>query len=151
MFEFLDLVSVFDRTQHVSGPTLRHGLTLDQVVIYGFNPTNLHAINRYISDHSAVLFNVLLLPAVCTQRPLTNFCNVYQASQQLDPLDSTCSVEERTSQFMHRCLVTLGCVAPFKTSKNCSALTRPPSWVKEGHLDVLGGKKLQNYMMILMT
>lgn len=90
----------------------------------------------HISDHAVILFSVPSVHKAPNQkgpqlfRPLTsqtveNFCLTYQASQQLDSIDLSCSAEEPAVQFLRRCATTLDTVAPFKLSEACPTSAKP--------------------------
>lgn len=71
----------------------------------------------HVSDQVAVLFNVPLVPAISNLRGPQHFQPIpCKASQQLDPLDFSCSVEELATKFVH-CAV-----APFEMSKPCPTM-----------------------------
>ena len=58
--QFLDLLSLFNLTQHVSGPTHNLGRTLDLVITRSTEDilSNITIRNSFISDHYAVMFNL---------------------------------------------------------------------------------------------
>ena len=58
--QFLDMLSLFNLTQHVSGPTHNLGSTLDLVITRSNEDllSNINVCNPFISDHYAVVFNL---------------------------------------------------------------------------------------------
>ncbi len=61
-----------------------------------------------------------------------HFCDTYHyISQQLEPIDCSCSAEELATRFLKHCEVTLNIVAPFKLSKACPISTKQPPWIND--------------------
>lgn len=58
--ELLTLTETFNFEQHVSGPTHQKGHTLDLVFSLGLNVANLCVEDVHLSDHSCVLFDLIL-------------------------------------------------------------------------------------------
>lgn len=123
LFEFLDLVSMFlARLVHM----VRLWIRLEFMALIQW------VFTLWIYIFLSIPWS--LVPAVWTPRSARHFRLI--STDKFLPLPWTC-----LTQFMHRCSVTLSCVAPLKMSKNCSALTRPPPWVKEWAFRRAGGEK----------
>ena len=55
--DFLNLLDCLPLTQHVQGPTHKHGHTLDLAITADGSVTNTHVLELGISDHSVVLLD----------------------------------------------------------------------------------------------
>ncbi len=59
--QFTDMLSAFDFTQHVVGPTHSHGHTLDLVISKGLDVTLKPILDVGISDHFCIFFDMSLI------------------------------------------------------------------------------------------
>uniref|UniRef100_A0A8C5I3C7 Reverse transcriptase domain-containing protein n=1 Tax=Gouania willdenowi TaxID=441366 RepID=A0A8C5I3C7_GOUWI len=123
--EFLDLVEAFNLTQHVTGPTQVHGHTLDIVLSCGFPVNNVVVGDAVFSDHSPVMFDLILdleVKLSCVRhgrviKPDTAaaFSPLFTASF-LDHLNSAASMdtEQLMNSFTSTCSEVLDSVAPLR-------------------------------------
>lgn len=59
--QFTDMLSTFQLTQHITGPTHSQGHTLDLVISKGLGVTTGFTRDVGISDHVCIFFNVALM------------------------------------------------------------------------------------------
>ena len=134
---FLELLHSFEFTQHVVGPTHKHGHTLDLVISRGVNITMNRAIERpELSDHHLLCFNMTVPDLEKNNSEFTlkkRFFSTSAANEfslHLGPhLSDNLSVNDMVQHFNLKLESALDIVAPMKTKKKQN--TRVTPWVNE--------------------
>merc|ERR1712208_279291 len=134
---FLELLHSFEFTQHVVGPTHKHGHTLDLVISRGVNITMDSAIERpELSDHHLLCFNMTVPDLEKNNSEFTlkkRFFSTSAANEfslHLGPhLSDNLSVNDMVQHFNLKLESALNIVAPMKTKKKQN--TRVTPWVNE--------------------
>ena len=135
---FLQLLHSFDFTQHVTGPTHKHGHTLDLVISRGLNVSvEKTIVFPELSDHYLLCFHMTVsdLEKNTTEYTIKKrfFCS--SAAEDFPqylacapPLPDTSSVNDMLLHFNFKLESVLDIMAPMKTKKRSSRTT---PWINE--------------------
>ncbi|XP_051939816.1 uncharacterized protein LOC127612987 [Hippocampus zosterae] len=132
--EFLRLIDYFNFVQYVTSLTHEQGHILDLVLAHGLPVSNLEVLENGISDHMAVLFDVVLSHAAVKSgapRCKRRIFNPRTASR-FSAFNNLCvpssNTEELTSWFDSSCRAILDLVAP---SKIVLPKPKPEPWFND--------------------
>jgi len=122
--DFMDTLEFFNLIQE---PTHSKGHTLDLVIHLGLSPDNLKLKDICVSDHKAILFNLVLYqPPFNRNLPVRHRTFNSMSASQFSELFNTAFLtalnpnfytEELVSLFNHTCQTVLDTVAPYKVKK----------------------------------
>ena len=137
---FLQLLHSLDFTQHIEGPTHKHGHTLDLVISKGLNITFDRAIVKpELSDHYLLCFNMAVSDPGKNNREYTILKRRFFSSSAADefprhltcapPLPNTPSVNDMVQHYNLKLESALNIVAPMKTKKKYNSRATP--WIDE--------------------
>ena len=141
---FLQLLHSFDFTQHVTGPTHKHGHTLDLVISRGLNVTvEKTIVMPDLSDHYLLCFHMAVsdLGKTTTEHTIKKRFFSSSAAEEFSgyltcapPLSDMSSVNDMLKDFNFKLESALDIVAPMKTKKKHNSRLTP--WINE-HLHSL--------------
>uniref|UniRef100_A0AAR2KBY1 Reverse transcriptase domain-containing protein n=1 Tax=Pygocentrus nattereri TaxID=42514 RepID=A0AAR2KBY1_PYGNA len=129
--EFMRMLNSFGLTQHVSGPTHRHGHTLDLIISKRIDVNNTEITDVAISDHFGVFFNMSLsIRTLCEKRTITKrYLSAGSAVAFTDMIQSLPPLSENANElvetFIHRVRSCIDVVAP-KVTKTISGRIKMP-------------------------
>ncbi|RVE60245.1 hypothetical protein OJAV_G00179030 [Oryzias javanicus] len=137
--DFFNVLDSFNLVQWVSDPTHSHGHVLDLVLSFGFPVTSVETVETAFSDHSAVLFD-LVLPFRIIPKPAplrwvrglndekaAEFCAEFSFKWP-NLYSSPITTDSFLLQFELMCAEILDAVAPFICKKT---RCMPEPWISE--------------------
>ena len=136
---FLQLLFSLDFNQHVTGPTHKHGHTLDLVISKGLNVTiDKVTVKPELSDHYLLCFSMAVSDLEINNGEYTIKRRFFSPSAvhefprllaSVPPLSGTRSVNELVQHFNLKLESALDTVAPIKMKKKHSSRATP--WINE--------------------
>ena len=137
--DFLQVLHSFDFSQHVVGPTHKHGHTLDVVISRGLNINMDRIIDKpELSDHCLVCFNMAVSGLEQNNNEVTLKKRFFSPSAANDfphhficasPFPAQSSVNEMVQNLNCKLETALNIVAPLKLKKKSNPRVTP--WINE--------------------